>query len=441
MPSITNNFLNSLKPSNTLQFFRDSKLQGFGIKIAPSGRISFIAEARVRGGRTRRKTLGQYPATPVSDAREKAMEFLRMAQAGIDPVKADRAEKAKQEALSKNVWELFSSYVEAKPLAPKTLKDYHSTFRLVFMSWAKRPIRSITRAEVETLFRETGKVRGMATANKASRIMSAVFNFAMADEVGGERLVTENPFDVLKQKKLKRALKSREHFLSAQDIKILITLFHDKIDWGSTATEGITPQGINYVMLLLSTGLRRSEGASLRWADVDWQGKQFVVRGTKNGTDHHVPMSSLTEWVLRKQHKETASSIWAFPSKSASGHLEEPKSQIAAITKATGIKFTPHDLRRTFATHAQANGIEHELIRKALNHKSGGSTTSKYIIGQVETLRPVFEAVSDAYHTAYEPDWKTDLLAEQAELEKDAKEWVEDPEAEALFRSDESRQI
>lgn len=441
MKSITHSLLNSLKPSARDQFIRDSKLQGFGVKVAPSGRISFFVEARVRGGGTRRKTLGQHPATPLSDARERAMEFLRKAQAGIDPVKADRAEKAKQEALSKNVWELFSSYLEARHLAPKTIKDYHSTFRLVFTPWAKRPIRSITRAEVEKVFHETSKNRGMATASKASRMMSAVFNFAMAEEVDGERLITENPFDVIKQKKLKRALKSREHFLSAQDVNTLITFFHDQIDWAAKAAKGVTPQGINYVMLLLSTGLRRSEGASLRWEDVDWRTKTFVVRDTKNGTNHHVPMSDLTEWVLRKQEKVSAGSKWAFPSASASGHLEEPRSQISAITKATGIKFTPHDLRRTFATHAQANGAEFELIRKALNHKSGGTITSKYIIGQVETLRPVFEAVSDAYHTAYEADWKADLLADQAEREHYAEEWVEDPEIEALFRYDESRQI
>lgn len=439
MKSITTSFLNSLKPSERDQFIRDSKLQGFGVKVTPSGRISFFAEARVRGGPTRRKTLGQHPATPLSDARERAMEFLRKAQAGIDPVKAARAEKAKQEALSKNVWEIFSSYLEARPLAPKTLNDYQSTFRLIFLPWAKLPIRSVTRAEVEKLFHETSKNRGMASANKASRMMSAVFNFAMADDVDGERLIAENPFDVLKQKKLKRALKPREHFLPAQDVNTLIMFFHDQIDWGGKATNGVTPQGINYIMLLLSTGLRRSEGASLRWEDVDWQSKTFVVRDTKNGTNHHVPMSTLTEWVLKKQLKVAESSRWVFPSNSASGHIEEPKSQIAAITKATGIKFTPHDLRRTFATHAEANGAEFELIRKALNHKSGGTITSKYIIRQVETLRPVFEAVSDAYHTAYDPDWKTDRLAEQAELEHYTKERVEDPEAEALFRSDESR--
>jgi integrase len=62
------------------------------------------------------------------------------------------------------------------------------------------------------------------------------------------------------------------------------------------------------------------------------------------------------------------------------------RSQLAKIKAATGLDFCLHDLRRTFATHAQAQGMDCELIRRALNHSSGGGVTSQYIITQVETL-------------------------------------------------------
>ena len=81
---------------------------------------------------------------------------------------------------------------------------------------------------------------------------------------------------------------------------------------------------------------------------------------------------------------------------------------------ATGLDFSFHDLRRTFATHAQAQGMDYELIRRALNHKSGGGITSQYIITQVETLRPVFQAVADGYHTYHDPSWQID---DEPELE------------------------
>ena len=58
--------------------------------------------------------------------------------------------------------------------------------------------------------------------------------------------------------------------------------------------------------------------------------------------------------------------------------------------------------------------MDYELIRRALNHKSGAGITSQYIITQVETLRPVFQAVADGYHTYHDPTWRID---DEPELE------------------------
>jgi len=88
--------------------------------------------------------------------------------------------------------------------------------------------------------------------------------------------------------------------------------------------------------------------------------------------------------------------------------MTQPNSQLDRIKAATGLGFCFHDLRRTFATHAQAQGMDYELIRRALNHSSGAGVTSQYIITQVETLRPVFQAVADGYHTYHDPSWRID---------------------------------
>jgi hypothetical protein len=60
--------------------------------------------------------------------------------------------------------------------------------------------------------------------------------------------------------------------------------------------------------------------------------------------------------------------------------------------------------------------VEYENIRKALNHKSGGSVTSQYIISQIETLRPVFQAVADGYLQYYDPGWEGDMVDEEVEV-------------------------
>ena len=67
---------------------------GFGVKVMPTGRVSFIVEARIRGGSSKRITLGQSPALSASKARDRAGQFIQLMQSGIDPVKAKQAEAA-----------------------------------------------------------------------------------------------------------------------------------------------------------------------------------------------------------------------------------------------------------------------------------------------------------------------------------------------------------
>ena len=137
---------------------------GFGVKVMPTGRVSFIVEARIRGGSTKRITLGQSPAMSAIAARARAAECLQKMQLGIDPIKEKKVEAARKDALSKSLDEVFNAYVSNRGLKANTQSDYRTTFRLVFSSWANRPMREITRQDAEEVFADTRDNRGHATA-------------------------------------------------------------------------------------------------------------------------------------------------------------------------------------------------------------------------------------------------------------------------------------
>ena len=160
---------------------------------------------------------------------------------------------------------------------------------------------------------------------------------------------------------------------------------------------------MHLILLLLYTGLRRSEGLGLLWEDVDLETKLLIARDTKNNTDHSIPLSQMVVWILKAQKKNSGETPWVFPNRNQTGPMVEPKSQLKAICDATGLKFTLHDLRRTFATHAHAAGVDFESVRKAMNHKSGGSITSSYIIRNVEVLRPVFDKIWEQFWEYHDP--------------------------------------
>ncbi len=48
---------------------RDSKLKGFGVRIYPSGKISYFIEPTING-KSKRKVIGKYPDLSVAEARE-----------------------------------------------------------------------------------------------------------------------------------------------------------------------------------------------------------------------------------------------------------------------------------------------------------------------------------------------------------------------------------
>ena len=68
----------------------DTKIAGFGLRIYPTGRKSFLISYRSKG-RQRFYTLGRFGESTVQQARAEALETLGRARKGEDPSGARRA--------------------------------------------------------------------------------------------------------------------------------------------------------------------------------------------------------------------------------------------------------------------------------------------------------------------------------------------------------------
>ena len=67
---------------------------------------------------------------------------------------------------------------------------------------------------------------------------------------------------------------------------------------------------------------------------------------------------------------------FVFHADSKSGHIEEPKFHLALVAKATGIRVSTHDLRRTFITVAESCDISPIALKALVNHGLGNDVTS-----------------------------------------------------------------
>src|SRR5262249_36880387 len=113
---LTDRTVNAIQPppSGRVDYFdANGKLAGFGLRVAASGRKSWVLLYR-HGLRSRRLTLGTYPPLGLADARARAKDALLAVMQGEDPAGAKRVARE-----SPTFEEVASAYVERHAKAKK----------------------------------------------------------------------------------------------------------------------------------------------------------------------------------------------------------------------------------------------------------------------------------------------------------------------------------
>jgi integrase len=375
MPSITTKSLKSAKPELSPYFIRDNRVKGFAVKVNASGSMMFIAEVWHKG-RSIRKTLGEHPIMSVSDARNHAISFIQKVRQG----------KLNDQKKQLTLGDLFWKYIENTKLKPSTIKNYKHVVLFYLSDWLSKPISLITKEMVEAKFhkiRDKGINGGKPTLSQAvssMRYLSSLMNYAMADE-----LIESNPVDVLKQKRIDRSIRKREHYLPAPKVRELL----DK------TLEDDHPVTLA-IWLMLYTGLRKNEALRLTWSQLERVNgvKCLVIGDTKNHRVHHVPITETIQGILDRARNNSA---YLFPSTQKKNHyINDVRPTLNKLTKLIDMDFKCHDLRRTFATRAAEVGIDYLTIKRLLNHKSN-DITGQYIQwnsrANLEVMRNALERI------------------------------------------------
>ena len=157
----------------------------------------------------------------------------------------------------------------------------------------------------------------------------------------------------------------------------------------------------DYFLLILFTGLRRSEAGKLTTANLDFKAKTFTIYDTKKHEEHTLPMSDFLYQLLERRVAASKTSEFLFPANSKSGYVVEPRKAIDKIIKFSGIQFTTHDLRRTFITIAESLDISTYTLKRLLNHKMNNDVTAGYIVANVERLRKPMQLITDYILSAF----------------------------------------
>ena len=334
------------------------------------------------GQKVHRVSLDKTSDITVTAARKKAAATVSQISSGINPTEAKR----KQSIEKMKLGEVLEQYLAKPrrdniPLKPLTIKDYRYKLKLGFSDWLKKPINNITEDMILKRHKLLTENNGMTTANTTMRVLRLTLNYAIA-----KKMVGENP-----TRTLNKSSNNLWHTPQRKDRVIPL----DNLKAWHEAVEGLANQKAKvYLFTALYMGFRSNELLTLEWSDVDLAGQSIELKNTKNGSNHKLPIPNVVMPYLNVLHELTGGSKWVFASDDPAKHMGTPIKPIRKVMATSGVTFSPHDCRRTFATIAEAVSLPMSMIKRMMNHATTNDVTGGYIVTESETLRQAINKVA-----------------------------------------------
>ena len=361
-------------PRNGRVDYYDEEVKKLSCRVSSTGNKSFVV-IKYANGNAQRVTLANTNDMSVSEARKKAQIILTAMNSGVNPT----AEKRKQNVEKTSLSDVLELYLSERDLKPYTIKNYRYKLLLGFEDWLKKPVNKITEDMILRRHKLISQ-KGKTTANTTMRVLRLTLNYANA--IG---MIEDNPAKILSRARLWHKNNRKDRVISSDKLQA----WHEAVDTLSNNKAKV------YFLTILYMGFRSGEALSLEWSQVDLKTKNITLLDTKNGTNHRLPIPEAIVKYFKSLQKETGDHKWVFSGRDPEMHMQHPREPMKAVTKVSGVEFSPHDCRRTFATIAEAVRLPMSMIKRLMNHVTTNDVTGGYIVTEEETLRAAINMIGD----------------------------------------------
>ena len=342
--------VNDLKPRKSVRNLRDGALKGFGVRVLPSGKKRFFVHSQ-KDGRRIWKIIGDADSIGLDEARRRAAALL-----GAIHCNGDACALPEETVFEAVADEVFRNY--GRHWKPRTLKVNRGYLRnQILPGFRGRDVADITRADVQRWFASLHATP--VAADRSAPILSVILREA---EVYGYRPEGSNPCVGIRRYRRK----GRERFLSGAELRRLaLTLDRHEARW---------PLHVAFVRLLLLTGCRKSEIATLEWSA--YREGHLFLPDSKSGP-RTVWLSSPARALLARLSR---TGRWVFPSARTDKPLciDALDAFWGKVRAEAGLRDVRlHDTRHTYASIAIAHGETIATTGRLLGH-GAPETTLKY---------------------------------------------------------------
>ncbi len=349
---LTDRKLQALEAGRYQKDYWDQSLPGFGVRVSPSGRRSFVVMYYTAAGK-RRMTLGAYPAMSLADARQRAKTVLYEVAGGGDPHAEKQAER-KAETFEELAEEYLRLHSRAKKRSWK--EDQRILDRDLLPMWKGLKAHDIRKRDVILVLDRIVQRGSPIMANRTRALVSKIFNFGI-----GRDIVEFNPTQGVPRPGKE---KQRDRVLTEGEIRSLWQAF-DNLD----------PAMAGSFKMRLLTAQRGVEILTMRWEFVEGGWWSIPAEVAKNGLAHRVPLAPQALALLEELRPITGKTPWVFASPRKEGaRITAVQKAAERIAKQAEVEFVSHDLRRTAASFMTSMGTSRLVVSKILNHVETGVT-------------------------------------------------------------------
>lgn len=427
---LTDGFLRGVQVA-TRKDFSDTKVEGFQVRVSPSGAKTFVVRARAPSKPIQRVTIGTYPAMKLAEARAKAREVILKIHQGFDIAAERRNARLQPETVEvkptlDGIITEYRKVASAKglgiwtPEKPDGQPEAERCIRAVFARLLDVAVEEISEFDLTSemqAYRRVGRTGQGEKANgrvsKARLYVMPVFDWAAGRgrfrKVGAGRIpkisapVAGDTADFAVDDPTIQGL--RERVLDVAELKLILPLLTypaPKLPGSRLSPE----QDFRCIALrfILLTAPRIANVEDALWRDIDFElgiwNKPSVknTRGKRNIRPQIIHLSDAAIDLLKSLPGADKANPLAhvFPNANGGklGNWDRFQGMINAASGTTG--WHRHDLRRTASTLLDQLGVDAVLIGRILGHSvsredKAASTALRHYIMEKQIL-PMVDA-------------------------------------------------
>jgi integrase len=342
---------------------------GLYLVVDPSGARRWIVRVVVKGQKNRQGAplrtdfgLGGADVVSLPQARERALEYRRMAKQGLNPRFNARQEIPTFEEVAQQVHiDRLPTWKNAKHGQQwiNTLRDY------AFPKIGRMPIDAIGQPEVLMCLSPVW-TENHETAKRLAQRIKTVLDVAKSKGFRSG----ENPVTGIKDAGVLPKVKVRPKHHSAMAWQDVPPFYADLKTRNAMAAKAL--------MFTCLTGSRTSEVLGMRWAEVDFDARLWTcpAERMKTHTDHRVPLTD--EMLAIIEPLKAMASDYVFEGQKR----HRPLSNMAMLMLLRRMKVegvTVHGFRSTFRDWAsEVANAPREVAEMSLSHKVGSDVERAY---------------------------------------------------------------